>query len=86
MPAAARLWRDGVVVLLIGAAGLKQRLEIVLLHFLADHLLHGLRLEHLIRLLLRPELDQERLIDALQGGHLRVLRRVRWNGSSPPGW
>jgi hypothetical protein len=36
-----------------------------------------LRLEHLIGLLLRPELDQKRLVDALQCRHLGVLCRVR---------
>ena len=73
---AGRLWGDRVVVLLIGTAGLEQGFKIVLLDFLADHLLHGLRLEHLVRLLLRAQLDQERLVDTLQGRHLRVLRRV----------
>ena len=65
MPAALVCGAIRVVVLLVGAPGLEERFEVVLLHFLADHLLQGLRLKHLIRLLLRPELDQERLVNAL---------------------
>jgi hypothetical protein len=42
----------------IAVACLEQRFEIVLLHFLADHLLQLLGLEHLIGVLLGAQLDQ----------------------------
>ena len=70
------LGRDGVEVLLITVAQQKQRLEIVLLNLLPDHLLQRLRLQHLIGLLLRAQFDQQRLVDTLQRGHLGMLSRI----------
>ena len=54
-----------VEVLLIPVAGLEQRLEIVLLHLLANDLLQCLPLQNLICFLLRTQLDQQGLVDAL---------------------
>src|SRR6185437_3296665 len=59
--------------LLITIAGLEQRLEIVLLNLLANHLLKLLGLEHLICVLLGAQLDQECLVDPLQSRHLGML-------------
>ena len=57
--ARGRLLRgDFIEILLIAGAGLEQRFEIVLLHLLADHLLHSLCFKNLVGLLLRAQLDQ----------------------------
>src|SRR4051794_39992879 len=73
----ARLLRGYVVeVLPIAVPRLEERLEIILLHFLANDQLQCLALQDLIGLLLRAQLDQESLIDALEGSHFRMLSRI----------
>ena len=47
--------------------------QVVLLHLLANQLLQYSSLKDLVGLLLRAQLDQKRLIDALQGSHFRML-------------
>jgi hypothetical protein len=64
---------QAVEVLLVTIAGLKERLEVILLNLLSDELLQRLRLEELVGFLLRAQLDQKRLIDTLQSRHLSVL-------------
>ena len=70
------LRRHRIESLLITIAGLEQRLEIVLLNFLTNHLLKLLGLEHLICVLLGTQLDQKCLVDPLQSRHFRVLCRI----------
>jgi hypothetical protein len=62
--------------MLIDTSSLEEGFQIVLLYFPPDELLQSLRLEHLVRLLLSAEFDQESLIDPLQCGHLSMLRRI----------
>ena len=58
MPAVVCCGVTVLKVLLIAVAGVEQRFQIVLLHFLSDDLLQCLRLEHLIGLLLGAQFDQ----------------------------
>lgn len=62
--------------MLIAVAEQKQRLQVVLLDLLADHLLQSLHLQHLIGFLLSAQFKQQRLVDPLQRSHLCVLRRI----------
>src|ERR1035437_1960665 len=62
-----------VVVGLVPVSSLQRQLQRVLLLLLLSHLLQALGLRHLARLLLCAELNQERLIDALQCSEFGLL-------------
>src|ERR1019366_2345962 len=62
-----------VVVGLVPVSRLQRQFQRVLLLLLLHDLLQALRLCHLARLLLRAELNQERLIDALQRSKFGLL-------------
>ena len=71
------MWGYRIEVLLVTVRGLKQRLQIVLLYFLANDLLQRLSLEDLICLLLGVQFNKQGLIDALKRCHFGMLSRVR---------
>ena len=65
-----------VEILLITVASLKERLQVVLLQFLANDLLQRLPLQDLIGFLLRAKFDEKGLVNPLERGHFSMLSGI----------